>query len=67
MWKENLSCLIKDYDSKIILNIEETFVFFYKAQRSQSLHSKEQKCTGGKHSKLRVTVLVGVNKEESKN
>ena len=27
-WTENLSCLIKDYDSKNILNIDETELFY---------------------------------------
>ena len=38
--------------------------FFYKAQPSQSLHFKGEKCTGGKYLKLCCIVLVGANMDD---
>jgi hypothetical protein len=40
-------------------------VFFFKAQPSSTLTLKGEKCSGGKHSKVRVTVMVACNMDGS--
>lgn len=59
-WKKDLHILIKDYEAKNIFNVDETGLF-YKMQPSKTLHFKREKCTGGKHSKVRISVLIGAN------
>ena len=45
---------------KDITNVDE-FGLFYQALRSKAMHFKGQKCSGGKHSKVRLTGLAADN------
>ncbi len=60
-WEETtLPTLLSQYDLKDIYNADE-FGLFYQCLPSGSLHYKSEKCIGGKHSKVRLTGLVGAN------
>lgn len=55
-WIEKLPELLGQYDVKDIANCDETALFF-RAMPNKSLRFKGEKCTGGKHSKERLTVM----------
>ncbi|XP_066253585.1 tigger transposable element-derived protein 6-like [Euwallacea similis] len=55
-----MTSLIKDYSSKNIFNADETDLFF-RALPDKTLTFKREKCTGGKLSKERLTILHCVN------
>ena len=45
------------YPLQNIFNVDE-FGLFYQCLANKTLHSKGEKCSGGKHSKIRLTGLV---------
>jgi len=55
-----LPSLLKEYDSNDIFNADE-FGLFFKCTPDRTLTFKGDSCHGGKKSKERVTVMVGVN------
>ena len=52
--------MLSKYELNQIYNADE-FGLFYRAQPEKSLHLKDERCVGGKHSKLRLTGLVAAN------
>ena len=60
-WKDTtLQTILTNYDKADIYNADE-FGLFFKALPKKTLHLKDEKCTGGKHSKIRVTGLAAAN------
>ena len=60
-WKETtLQTLLTNYAKADIYNANE-FSLFFKALPKKTLHLKDEKCTGGKHGKIRVTGLAAAN------
>ena len=65
LWIEHtLPTLLDGYELKNIINADETGLF-YKLLPNKTLCFKNEPCHGGKHSKDRVTVLVGANADGS--
>lgn len=56
--------VIQNYEEKDIFNADEAGLF-YKMTPNQTLKFKGEKCSGGKLSKVRVTVLVCANMDGS--
>ena len=52
--------ILTNYAKADIYNANE-FSLFFKALPKKTLHLKDDKCTGGKHSKIRVTGLAAAN------
>ena len=64
-WKAQVwPYLIKDYEEKNIFNACKA-VLSYKMAPNQTLKFKGEKCTDGKLSKVRITVLVSANMDSS--
>ena len=60
-WKEtHLPTILSRYELKDIFNAAE-FGLFYQALRSKSMHFKNERCSGGKFSKVRLTGLAAAN------
>lgn len=59
-WFQQLPNILKDYEADDIFNVDETGLFF-KCLPNRTLTFRNEKCHGGKHSKVRVSVLVGAN------
>ena len=59
-WKKNIAQIIENTQDKDIFNVDETGLFF-KCTPAKTLAFKGEKCSGGKHSKDRITLLVGAN------
>ena len=60
-WKETtLQIILSNYAKTGIYNADE-FGLFYKVLPKKALHLKDDKCTGGKHSKIRVAGLATTN------
>ena len=60
-WAETtLPTMLSKYELNQIYNADE-FGLFYRAQPEKSLHLKDERCVGGKHSKLRLTGLAAAN------
>lgn len=59
-WKEELKTLLKDYDPKNIFNADET-ALYYQCLPDKTLTFKNEKCHGGKNSKVRATLLLASN------
>ena len=60
-WKgTTLQTILTNYAKTDIYNADE-FGLFFKALPKKTLHLKDEKCTGGKHSKIRVTGLAAAN------
>ncbi|XP_037555333.1 tigger transposable element-derived protein 4 [Dermacentor silvarum] len=55
-----LKDLLREYNPRDIYNVDETAVF-YQMLPQKTLALAGDSCTGGKHSKVRITVLVGAN------
>lgn len=55
-WKKKLCSIIQEYSPENIFNADETGLFF-RALPKKTLALKNEKCTGGKSSKERLTVL----------
>lgn len=62
--KNTLPLLLKKYKPCDIYNADETGLF-WKALPDRTLHIRGQKCSGGKCSKERLTVLVACNMDGS--
>jgi len=60
VWINNLPKLIENYSPDDIFNVDETRLFF-KCLPDKTFIFKGQSCSGGKHSKERVTLLLGAN------
>ena len=60
-WMEKLPGLIESFSPRNILNMDETGIFFRDSGCKKSFVLKNQKCTGGKRSKDRITVVVCSN------
>ncbi|XP_060847983.1 tigger transposable element-derived protein 4-like [Rhopalosiphum padi] len=60
VWINNLPKLIENYSPDDIFNVDETGLFF-KCLPDKTFIFKGQSCSGGKHSKERVTLLLGAN------
>lgn len=56
----NLPKLIENYSPDDIFNVDETGLF-YKRLPEKTFIFIDQSCSGGKHSKDRVTFLLGAN------
>lgn len=63
-WKTSLLQMIEDRNAKDIFNVDETGLF-YKCTPDKTLAFKGERCSGGKHSKERVTILIGANMDGS--
>jgi len=63
-WKIKLLQLIKSKNPKDIFNADETGLF-YRCTPDKTLAYKGERCSGGKQSKERVTLLVGANMDGS--
>ena len=60
-WAETtLPTMLSKYELNQIYNADE-FGLFYRAQPEKSLHLQDERCVGGKHSKLRLTELAAAN------
>lgn len=58
--KEKVVQIIKHAQDRDIFNVDETGLFF-KCTPAKTLAFKGEKCSGGKRSKDRITLLVGAN------
>lgn len=59
-WKTSLVEWIQDRSAKDIFNVDETGLF-YKCTPDKTLAFKGERCSGGKLSKERITLLIGAN------
>ena len=60
-WAETtLPTMLSKYELNQIYNADE-FGLFYRTQPEKSLYLKDERCIGGKHSKLRLTGLAAAN------
>ncbi|XP_042908264.1 tigger transposable element-derived protein 4-like [Parasteatoda tepidariorum] len=59
-WKEKVVEIIEYTLDRDIFNIDATGLFF-KCTAAKTLAFKGEKCSGGKHNKDRITLLVGAN------
>ena len=55
-----LPTMLSKYELNQIYNADK-FGLFYRAQPEKSLHLKDERCVGGKHSKPRLTGLAAAN------
>ncbi|KAK3753066.1 hypothetical protein QZH41_005505 [Actinostola sp. cb2023] len=62
MWTERLPDICCKYSPRDRFNADETG-FMWKATPTQTLNFRGEKCTGGKKSKERVTVMVACNQD----
>ena len=60
MRKPRYQPFYQKYKLNQIYNADE-FGLFYRLQRNKSLHLKNEKCVGGKHSKLHLKGLVSAD------
>lgn len=64
-WQRDvLPGLLNGYQERDVFNADETGLFF-KCLPDNTLTFKNQKCHGGKHSKQRVTLMLGANMDGS--
>ena len=59
-WEETTLPTILAYQLQDIFNADE-FGLFYEALPSKSLHFRSKRCSGGKHSKMRLTGMAASN------
>ena len=60
-WEETaLSTILARYQLKDIFNADE-FGLFYELLTSKSLHFRSKHCSGGKHTKVRLTGMTASN------
>ena len=65
-WSETYSpTILSKYELKDIY-IADEFGLFYQALPDKSLHCKDERCSGDKHSKVRLTGLAAGNATEEK-
>lgn len=60
VWKTDVLQMIEETPANNIFNVDETGLF-YKCTPDKTLTFKGERCSGGKHSKERVTLLIGAN------
>ena len=65
LWKTKLRDLCDGYEASNIANCDET-ALFYKVLPNKTLHLKNERCSGGKLSKDRLTVMLTVFANGSK-
>ena len=64
-WRTNtLPKLLEEYAPRDVYNADETGLF-YKCLSSRTLTMKGERCSGGKKSKERITILLGANMDGS--
>ncbi|GFT48553.1 uncharacterized protein TNCV_2783381 [Trichonephila clavipes] len=63
-WQNSFSDLIQEYEPRIIFNTDETGIFF-KCLPEKTFTFKKEKFHGGKHSMVRLTILLAVNMDGS--
>lgn len=63
-WQVDLKKIIENYQPKNIFNVDETGLFF-KCLPNKTFSFRNDKCSGGKNSKERITILVGSNMDGS--
>ena len=63
-WHAELAKTIENYQPKNIFNVDETGLFF-KCLPNKTFSFKNEKCSGGKNSKERLTILIGSNMDGS--
>ena len=59
-FEKRLPTVLSNYELPDIYNADE-FGLFFQALPSKSLHLKDEKCIGGKFSKVRLTGLAAAN------
>ena len=59
-YKNSLPTLLSQYKLEDIYNADE-FGLFYQCLPNKTFHLKSDKCSGGKHSKIRITGLAAAN------
>ena len=65
-WNEtSLHKTLSRYKLEDIYNADE-FGLFYQGLPKKTLHMKGEKCSGGKHSKIRLTVMAAAGAAEEK-
>ena len=65
-WKETtLPTILSKYKLDEIYNADE-FGLFFRMQPNKSLNLRSEACTGGKHSKIRLTGMAAANAMEDK-
>ena len=65
-WKETkLRTILARYQTNDIFNADE-FGLFYEVLPSKSLHFRGKRCSGGKHSKVRLTGMAASNALDEK-
>ena len=65
-WNETfLPKTLSRYKLEDIYNADE-FGLFYQGLPKKTLHMKGEKCSGGKHSKIRLTVMAAAGAAEEK-
>lgn len=64
-WKTTLPDICDGYQPKDIANCDESALFL-KALPNKTLHISNQKCSGGKMSKDRITIMLTVFADGSK-
>lgn len=65
LWKTKLRDICDGYGAKNIANYDETASFF-NTLPNKTLHLKDEKCSGGKLSKDRITLMLTVFADGSK-
>lgn len=63
-WLKKNKEKLDSFEEKDIYNADETGLF-YQLMPNKTISIKNEKCTSGKHSKVRITVLVCTNKDGS--
>lgn len=63
-WKSKLLEMIGGRNPKYVFNVDETGLFF-KRTPQKTFAFKGERCSGGKHSTERITILVGANMDGS--
>lgn len=63
-WKETLRSIIDGHQPRDVFNADET-ALFYQCLPNKTMCFKGETCQGGKHSKQRVTLLLGANMDGS--
>lgn len=64
-WKSKLLLILKDYSPRDVYNADETGLY-YRAMPNKTFSLKNDKCTGRKAAKQRLTILLCANMEGEK-
>ena len=63
-WKEtSLPTILSRYEVKDVYNTDE-FGLFYQGLLKKTSHMKDEKCSGGKHSEVRLTGIAAASATE---